>query len=136
MLSPPVSQGCQQRATLGGVGRLKQQKVTTSKLWRLEVRKRSAGLGSHRLPRGGCLLAAAQLQVPVARLTLASLPAAAPLLSPPVSLVFGIVPPSYQDISHMGLRANPTPVRPHLNLTNCICNDPIRKSGHSHRCRA
>ena len=36
-------------------------------------------------PRGGCLLTAARLQVPVARLTLASLPAAAPLLSPPVT---------------------------------------------------
>ena len=31
----------------GAWGRLKQQKVTISKPWRLEVRKRSAALGSH-----------------------------------------------------------------------------------------
>lgn len=39
--------GLPAKSHTAGVGRLKQQKVTTSKLWRLEVRKKSAGPGSH-----------------------------------------------------------------------------------------
>lgn len=42
---------------------------------------------------------------------------------------FGALPVclSYKDIPVIRLRSHPTPVWPHLTLTNYICNDPISK---------
>ena len=44
------------------------------------------------------------------------------------------ISPLHKDTSHIGLGSHFTLVRPHLSLTNSICNNPASKQGHVLRC--